>query len=392
MGTKQCFYHTISVCCVVALCSTFFFSCSSSSSEPHYSLSYRLGEKALAMGKYTVANQYFEHILKTSGNQNDLEHAETLEKMGLVALRQARFSEAERYYREAERLKEKLFGHDSAALVENWNYQSQVLVAKGDLDKAEQRLSFALKTVKSVVDENHIALRATLNNLGHLYRLKKDYKNSADYFNQSFAILESNLGPGHPDLSEPLLNLSQLYFALGKYDDGEFAVRRALGLKENVIYKGHPDLIPYIKTLAAIYYKKKNYEASEQYYKQLLSMQKMLDTLPVDDEYLTRQNMGLVYLESKQYLLSTEVFNSLLMDVKKQYGEVSSQTAEVLHYLARVYDAQEKYTQAEEFYKKALFVSEDALGYEHPFTQEIEANYVLSKKKALSPYYKRFDQ
>jgi tetratricopeptide (TPR) repeat protein len=61
---------------------------------------------------------------------------------------------------------------------------------------------------------------------------------------------------------------------------------------------------------------------------------------------------------------------------EQQQGAAHLDTAEAASILAELYRAQGKYEQAEPLYQRALAISEQQLGPQHPTTQIIRRNYV----------------
>ncbi len=176
------------------------------------------GKLAHNMGDYTDARAHYEAALASRRRGGDeAGAADTLRRLGNVAMRQSRFAEAVAFYRQSLQI--------CSALADRWgeaaahNNLGMVADTSGDLAEAAQQYSEALAVFRA--EQDHWSTASVLNNLGLLAYEQGDYARAAAYLDEALRIrrgLEDK-----PGMAETMDNL-----ALAAFDGGDATRARAL--------------------------------------------------------------------------------------------------------------------------------------------------------------------
>ena len=86
--------------------------------------------------------------------------------------------------------------------------------------------------------------------MGHALSSVGDYRAAVDYYEQSMALKEAQLGSGHPSLGFTATSLAQAYAGLGEYERAAELSRRALAILENAFGPDDPQLANALNNLA----------------------------------------------------------------------------------------------------------------------------------------------
>lgn len=95
--------------------------------------------------------------------------------------------------------------------------------------------------------------RATaLNNLGALYAYQSRFAEAEPIYLQCLTLSEKNLGADHPSVASTLNNLGALYWEEGKFTEAEPFYRRAVFIREKNLGPENPELASSLNNLAAL--------------------------------------------------------------------------------------------------------------------------------------------
>ncbi|MGH7318649.1 MAG: tetratricopeptide repeat protein [Candidatus Rokuibacteriota bacterium] len=96
------------------------------------------------------------------------------------------------------------------------------------LPKAQQALALR----EQVLGPDHLAVAASLNTLGEIYRAHGQFDDAERVHRRALTIREKHLGPGNPDVATTLNNLAMLHNARAVYAEAESLLKRALSIIE----------------------------------------------------------------------------------------------------------------------------------------------------------------
>ena len=154
---------------------------------------------------------------------------------------------------------------------EKLNAVGMKALQEGRYAEAEQHWTAALKEAEKFGGQDP-RLATSLNNLAELYRVQGQYAEAEPLYRRALAIWEKALGPEHPDVAAGLNNLAELYRAQGQYAEAEPLFQRALAIWEKAHGPEHPDVAQSRNNLAALYGAQGRYAEAEPLYKRALAI------------------------------------------------------------------------------------------------------------------------
>ena len=132
---------------------------------------------------------------------------------------QARYSQAEAYYREALAEREQISGPDHALTGVIVNSLGLALQAQARNEEAEAAFHRALSTFEEAPAKFQINHAKALSNLGNLLKTTGRLDESEQCHRLALKGIESALGPNHPDVASTLNNLAESLRAQGRYEE-----------------------------------------------------------------------------------------------------------------------------------------------------------------------------
>lgn len=114
----------------------------------------------------------------------------------------------------------------------------------------------SLKAKRTLFEENHFEIAATLNNVASLAYRINDLKLSEFYSRQYLVMLEVLSGPTHPNVASALDNLGLTCHLQKRYEEAAALYQRALEICTNTLGSEHPSTVrvmrKYATTLKAL--------------------------------------------------------------------------------------------------------------------------------------------
>src|SRR6266487_213244 len=304
------------------------------------SLSLQLAAALHQTGAYQEAERLYKEALAMGERVlGDPNKATVINNLAELYREQGRYPEAEPLMQEALTIRERILGREHPETALSLNSLAGFYQAQGKYKEAELLCREALKVTEQVLGRESPETATMLNNLGFLCGVQGKSKEAEALFKRSLAIRERVLGKEHTDTARTVLNLAMLYTEQGRYPEAEPLVREALEIWKRVLGKEHPDTARALDNLAVLFLKQGRYEKAE----------------PLIQEALTIREQIL--------------------------GKEHPETAQSLYNLASLYLNLGRYKEAEPLYREALSVYRQKLGEGHPDTILLERNYALLPAK-----------
>jgi len=295
-----------------------------------------LGTHWYRMGAYRDAEKLYREALEIQERVHGREHpsiARTLNKLGLVCKEQGMYTEAEQYYKEALSIREKVYGRTHHTVATILNNLGTIYKEQGMYAKAEVLCKEALEIRRNIYGSMHSSVAKSMHNLGRLYREQGKYTEAEKLYKEALEIKRQQYGKEHASVATSLNNLGSVYRDQGKYTEAEEIYKEALEIRARIYGKEHPSIARSLNNLGLLYRMQARYEEAEQQYKKAL------------------------------------------MIWEKVYGKEHPDVATGLNNLAMVYDMQGRNTEAEKLYREAISLSEKLVGMNHPDTMQVALNY-----------------
>jgi tetratricopeptide (TPR) repeat protein len=367
------------------------------------------------------------------------EHPDTatsLNSLASVLYNKGDYDSAEQLCRRTLGICEKAFGPGHPNIASSLNNLAELLRSNGDYDGAEQLCRRALDIHEKAFGPGHPDTALSLSNLAALLRNNGDYDGAEPLCRRALDIYEKEFGPEHPDTAISLNNLALLLYSKGDYDGAEPLYQRALGIYEKVLGPEHPDTAPSLNNLALLLYSKGDYEGAEPLYRRALGIcEKALDPEHHFTAQVVNSLADLLYNKG-DYDEAKLLFHRALTIREKVFGPDHPNTVESRNSLAKLIRARDRnqliesksggtsviderdvvsedldtatrlndqagslenkgdYKGAERLLRRALAITEKALGPDHFDTAESLNNFALLLKhkgdyERAEPMYRR---
>ncbi|MBX9687387.1 MAG: tetratricopeptide repeat protein [Candidatus Obscuribacterales bacterium] len=204
------------------------------------------GSKAYTDGRYAEAEK---QILKARAEAEkyaekdpQLRLAISLNELGLIYLEQEKSVEAEKLFKQALAMREKVQGLSHPDVAAQLDNLAAACDAQGNCAEAQQCVERALEIRKKSLGPDHPAVATTLNNLAGLCDSKGDCDHAEALLKQALAIDEKKSGANSAAVAADLTNLAGLYVKEKKYKEAEPLAKRALEIRKKTAKANDPEL------------------------------------------------------------------------------------------------------------------------------------------------------
>jgi tetratricopeptide (TPR) repeat protein len=335
----------------------------------------RLGFYYYQRGCYSEANTYLTQALHLQEKHQDEDPsgiAQTLNSLGLLSQRLARYQDAKVLHQRALALREQVPDHPQTA--ESLHNLAVLYEHDGQYQQAGQLYLHALSLDERVAGVDHPDTLKTLNNLALMYYLQGDYSKAETAYQRVLTIYERSLSPDHPDLTYILNGMGTLAEKRGDDQMAAELYQRALTIREQALGKEHSETAHNINKYARINELQGNYQQAEALYRQALaSGEKMLGS-EHPDIALFLNNLALLAYKQGQYTQAEPLYQRALGIYELTPGTERAAFAQVLNNLGRLYHKTKNMERAEALLRQALAIREQLLGMTHPDTAQSLSN------------------
>jgi len=300
-----------------------------------------------------------------------------LTEEALLLIKQAQYSQAEQLYKRALEIREKALGPVHLDIAETLENLAKLYGLQSQLSLAESHFKRSLVIRENVLGSEHPSLVWPLAYLAQVHRLQGRYPQVEEDYKRSLAITERSLGPDHPNVAMTLDDLAGLYKLQGRLADAELLYKRALIIQEKTF--GSDDVLfsGTLSALADILKMQGKFSEAETYSKRVLDIKEK--RLAIEEKERGLENPGLVwgldsvareYESQGMYVQAELLYNRSLAIREKEYGRNGLAVASSLSNLGALYKRQNKYAQAESVLTRSLFIREKTFGSFDPDVAE----------------------
>ena len=217
----------------------------------------RLGENALKMRNFELAEEYFKkcrasiyerkHQLKCKETENTKNDEDEMENsvlicFGTLYMGRGDYSKAEEFFFKSLEISRNLYGENHVAVASILTNIAGLYVAKCDLPKAEEFYLRSIKIDLTLFGENNQSLATSLSNLGSLYFAMENLSKGEELQKKSVKILQNLFGDNNSMVAMSLNTLGKFYFQFGKFQMAEAFFIKALKIYRNLWGENHFDV------------------------------------------------------------------------------------------------------------------------------------------------------
>jgi len=110
----------------------------------------------------------------------------------------------------------------------------------------------SLRIKRKILGSDSLSVGKTLNNIGSVYYLKKEFDNAMPAYDEAMKIMQGNLGMNHPDVATVISNMGDVNLALKKKREALDHYRVALGIRWNAFGEKDPRTMRLLEKIARI--------------------------------------------------------------------------------------------------------------------------------------------
>lgn len=321
-----------------------------------------------AQAKYTEADTYYKRALEAGREVRGPAHpdaAAIMVNQAELYRAQRRYSEAASLYRQALKIQQEALGPEDPDVATTLNGLALLDYAEGDGVNAERLYKQALEIdQKNTASERPQDRAATLDNLAELYRAAELYSDAEPLYQQALDIVSKSLGPDHPAAARVLNNRGLLEHAEGNDAEAEKLYKQALSINRRALPAGHPFIAKALDNLAELYRSHKRYSEAEPLYEEAVAIAKKGPDRLETALYLG--HFAELYDAQNRYADAELRFHEALSLEEQVLRPDDPDLALALGNLGFVDKEEKKYAEAEPLLKRAWSIQNKVLGADDP--------------------------
>jgi tetratricopeptide (TPR) repeat protein len=110
----------------------------------------------------------------------------------------------------------------------------------------------SLRIKRRILGNDSLSVGKTLNNIGSVYYLTRNFKGALDAYKEAMNIMQGNLGEHHPDIATVMSNMGDVYLANGQDENSLEYYRLALNVRYANFGKHDPRVVRLLEKIARI--------------------------------------------------------------------------------------------------------------------------------------------
>lgn len=110
----------------------------------------------------------------------------------------------------------------------------------------------SLRIKRKILGDDSLSVGKTLNNIGSVYYLKKEFEEALPAYREALHIMQSNLGDDHPDVATVMSNMGDVSLAMKNKEESLERYRMALNIRWNSFGEKDPRTMRLLEKIARI--------------------------------------------------------------------------------------------------------------------------------------------
>lgn len=270
-------------------------------SAPYATALNRLANIYRATGRWDDAERTYKQAQRLRETHDRQKLTDTVNDLGLLYLASGRYAESEPLLRQALADYSARYGPDDVFVATASANLGLLLRAEGRYDEAEKLMQRALDIRRKKRGPEHLDVANSLSNIAALYRDQRRYPDAEAAVQQALDIRRKKLPPDHPQTASSLNILGEIYRAQGRYALAEDAINQALEMRKRVYPAQHPSIATAYNSLGNLYEDQGRLEDAERAYKAALAIQEHTSRADNPELATNRANLGALYKSQKRY-------------------------------------------------------------------------------------------
>ena len=326
-------------------------------------------------GKYREAKPLCEQLIAIYETVLGKEHPEIATcfiNLGLIAVAEGKLGNAEQRFTAAHAIRVDHYEPNNVLVGNSLGHLGNVYFEQGRYELASQTLQQALSILEKQVSPEDPDLEKIVSKLTVALELTGKFAELEQLYPRLVNLTEIKLGPAHPEVVKYLDKLANLYLRQQKNEEAEKVFQRLLSMKRRAFGDNHPEVANQLSNLASIRETLKQSAQAETLYLQAINIfenYKRKDNtgrIPTFPKYLEAiKNLALFYSREKRFAKAEKQWQIYLPLIESQSTVYPLLLIEAYQQLIQCAYEQNKFTEAEQFAQKALRFVEECTGNEY---------------------------
>ncbi len=332
---------------------------------------YTIGQTYLDLGLYRQARKQLERALELERRVLGPENKRTLETMnrlGLIAVRQARYPDAEALLNQLLPIERRVLGPEHPDTLNSMNVLASAYGQHGKLPESEALKRQTLAIRQRVLGPDHPDTLSSINSLAVSLEGQNRMEEAETLGLEALNKRRHVLGPDHPDTLNSMNNLAVFYNDEGKYREAEALILDTIAIKRRVLGAEHPEVLTSLTNLSIADSGQGKYPEAEEVILHTLEIQRRVLGPEHPRTLRSINNLGDAYSWQGKYSQAEALLKPLLETRRRVLGREHPHTLYTLSSLADMYQRQGKYALAEAYASQSLAGRRHTLGSRHPDT------------------------
>lgn len=266
-------------------------------------------------------------------------------------------------------------------LASTHNHIGQALNDAGNVQKAMEEYSTALKIQEKVLRKGHPVIAATLMNMARAQRDMGSQEKSLEILAKAEKLLKSSGGDSDsiPEYGSILSMKADLLREKQQYAEAQETALKALAIEEKAFgSEGNPEIAVTLNGLGSIYHDQSQYNLALKQYLRALDINQRTVGVENPETAATYNNIGNVYQDAGDDENAKTYYTKCLEIQRATIGEKHPDVGASYNNIASILFRQKQYTEALQLFQKAVDVSKAAgLPKSNPDRAIYEDNIVL---------------
>jgi len=247
---------------------------------------------------------------------------------------------------------------------------------KYNIKEADNNLNKALSLRKNYFSENSLDYAASLEALGHLFFITREFPIATRYFKNVLSIREKLLNEDHPDIAQSYHTIGGMSHQEGDFKKAEYYYLKAIKIMENVPNKENTFLSSLYIDLASVYKEIDEFDKEELLYNKAINLLEKTNNEFINNLAFAYNGMGTLLNRRDKKNEAIPYFEKSIKLKRQLLGDNHPSLIPSLCNLGDAYyEVLNDYKTADSLYLNALNIANENFYEYHPFVSRILEQY-----------------
>ncbi len=261
-----------------------------------------------------------------------------------------------------------VYGEDSLEALSSLNEHARLLLARSELDRAEQVNHRVLAVSRRVLGDRHPDTLTYLNNRGHILYMQSKPHEAEGVWRETLALRLEVLGEVHDQTLTTINNLGVVLQEQGRLDEAQEFIEQSLQLSRRLHGARHTSTIDAMSNMGRLLYMQGRHEEAEPFWREAMDLRRELLGDDHPSTLSAVNNVGVLLVALGRLEEAREYYRQSLEGRKRVLGLEHSRTIASAINLGNLDVRLEHYEDAERSLRDAYELSERVMGRNHEST------------------------